>query len=471
MPVKRPNLLMITVDDMANIDLKYMPNVEKMIAGTGVTFTRGIAPTPICVPARASLLTGQYAINHGARTISGPHGGYKSFDNDKTIATALHDSGYTTLFAGKYLNGYGTHGTSTDVPPGWTQWHATVDPTTYNFFKQTWNVNGKLVNHQGYSSTVITNVAKGELASTHAETSGKPWFQWVNYVAPHFGGPTFKGDPKQLWPGTQAAISVTHPDPRDLGRYKSVKMPQTPSLFPTDTEGFALGSPAKHRFTPTAKQALQIAYERRIEATAGLDREITRLLAPLRADGQLARTLVVIASDNGYSTGYHNFNGKLWHYDEALTIPVMMSGPGVPHGRVVGTPVTNPDIAATLLAAAGVKSQRPLDGLDILPWLGAPDQNRVIPVGGWNEGNGNRRLWWGVTVGPWTYAKLAHTGQVEVFDRAKDPYEMDNLARDPAYSGTVRQLHRLAAAYRACAGNTCPKSMYAATDPLDLSRL
>lgn len=472
MPVKKPNLLMITVDDMADIDLRYMPNVQRLIARSGVTFQRGIAPTPICVPARASLLTGQYAQNHGARTIKGPHGGYQSFKHDgRTIATALHEDGYTTLFTGKYLNGYGTKGSEKDVPPGWDQWRATVDPSTYNFFRQRWNLNGRIVAQKGYSGSLITREAKAEVASARAHASGKPWFQWVNYVAPHFGGPSQKGDPKTLWPGTQAGnVSVTAPDPRDRDVYRKVQIPRLPDLFPTDTAGFAKGSPAKHQFSPTMKKALRIAYERRIEAARSLDREVGDLLAPLRTSGQLARTLVVFASDNGYSTGFHNFNGKLWHYDEALRIPVLMSGPGVPRGRTVRTPVTNPDIAATLLAAAGARSQRRLDGIDILPWLSAPAQNRVIPVGGWRAKDGDKVLWHGVTVGPWTYARL-YTGRVEVFDRAKDPYEMHNLAHVKAYAGTVHALGRLAKEYRHCAGSLCPKQMYPATSPLDLSAL
>ena len=71
-PAERPNLLMVTVDDLSALDMDYLPRVRKLVERTGVSFSEGIAPTPICVPARASLLTGQYAHNHGARTIEGP---------------------------------------------------------------------------------------------------------------------------------------------------------------------------------------------------------------------------------------------------------------------------------------------------------------------------------------------------------------------------------------------------------------
>ncbi|QCC78561.1 hypothetical protein E2C04_01160 [Nocardioides daphniae] len=58
---------MITADDATQSDLQYMPSVRKLIADEGATLTSALAPTPICVPARASLITGQYTSNHGGR--------------------------------------------------------------------------------------------------------------------------------------------------------------------------------------------------------------------------------------------------------------------------------------------------------------------------------------------------------------------------------------------------------------------
>lgn len=49
-----------------------LPRVRQLVGAAGVTFTRFYAPFPLCCPARATLLTGQYAHNHGARTIEGP---------------------------------------------------------------------------------------------------------------------------------------------------------------------------------------------------------------------------------------------------------------------------------------------------------------------------------------------------------------------------------------------------------------
>jgi hypothetical protein len=110
---RRPNVLMITADDAAPGDLRYMPHTRELIAERGVTFGNGVAPTPICVPARASLLTGQYTHNHKAYTIEGKGGGYKSFNSRNTLPVWLRRAGYDTMFIGKYLNGYGDAGSGT----------------------------------------------------------------------------------------------------------------------------------------------------------------------------------------------------------------------------------------------------------------------------------------------------------------------------------------------------------------------
>jgi len=451
----RPNILMITSDDLSTLDLPYMPHVRKLIADQGVTFTDAIAPTPICAPARASLLTGQYAHNDGVDTISGPHGGYQALDEHGTIATALQSAGYDTLFTGKFLNGYGENGSELDVPPGWTDWRATVDPSTYMFFHPTLNVNGRLERTHGYTTTVMRRQAD-KMIGAEAHT-GKPWFAWVSYVAPHYGGPIEKGDPRTIFHG-KAAIPTTVPAPRDKGRYADVPLPDRPDMFEGGKHLRRLprNSPAQRRIGPDERIALRMAYDQRLEAVQGVDRAVARQVATLRRTGQLADTVIIFASDNGYATGEHNINGKLWHYNEILRIPMLMRGPGVPVDKRVATPITNPDVAATILGFAGARPQRTLDGVDMRRWLTRPTQERVVPIEGWPVTNGTQRYYSGVRVGDWTYVRLRHGGE-ELYNRAHDPYELRNLARVPSAQLKLLQMRILTAEYRNCAGSSCPK--------------
>ncbi|MGL5826047.1 MAG: sulfatase-like hydrolase/transferase, partial [Nocardioides sp.] len=70
-PTPAPNVVLITTDDQAAADLAWMPKTRAAIGDAGVTFRQGISPHPLCCPARAEMLTGQYAQNNGVYTNKG----------------------------------------------------------------------------------------------------------------------------------------------------------------------------------------------------------------------------------------------------------------------------------------------------------------------------------------------------------------------------------------------------------------
>jgi arylsulfatase A-like enzyme len=153
----RPNVLMINVDDLAATDIKYMPNVQRLLVQQGTTFTDAVAPTPLCVPARAGLLTGKYAHNHKNWSISGTNGGYKGFAGRRnTLPVWMDKAGYRTMFLGKYLNGYGKGSERySSGEPGWDNWQATIDPSTYNLLSPKFNNNGTIQSPGLYSSVAL----------------------------------------------------------------------------------------------------------------------------------------------------------------------------------------------------------------------------------------------------------------------------------------------------------------------------
>src|SRR6476646_893782 len=128
----KPNIVMVMADDMRTDDLRFMPSVRHLLVDRGLTFRNSFSHYPLCCPARASFLTGEYAHNHHVYSHEAPWG-FGALDDRASIATALHESGYNTAFIGKYLNGYGaqrskvTGGPSFHyVPNGWTDWYAAV---------------------------------------------------------------------------------------------------------------------------------------------------------------------------------------------------------------------------------------------------------------------------------------------------------------------------------------------------------
>jgi arylsulfatase A-like enzyme len=188
----RPNILLITVDDASVSDLRHMPSTQRLVVDRGTDFEDALAPTPMCAPSRASLLTGQYAHNHGVLTVEGEAGGAQAFAHeDNTLPVWLHEAGYYTMFLGKYLNGYGDDGDPV-VEPGWDQWRPTMGQSTYEYLDPVLNINGHLSPRHQYVTDLIS--AQTRLLLARRQGKSRPWFMWVNYVAPHDGEPLEGGD-------------------------------------------------------------------------------------------------------------------------------------------------------------------------------------------------------------------------------------------------------------------------------------
>jgi arylsulfatase A-like enzyme len=458
-PVKRPNLLMITVDDASWNTMKYLPHLRHLIADRGLTLRNALAPTPICVPARASLLSGQYAHNHGALTINGVGGGVAAFDQHDTLPVWLQNAGYRTMFVGKYLNGYGEQDAPTYVPPGWSSWHGTVDPSTYNFVKPTVNNNGTLHTYDRYSTSVISDISNRLLRRQGLSEHAKPWYMWVNYVAPHVGGPTAPDDPASVYPNDPNPVATTTPSRRDDGTFSWLQLQRKPDMFEKDTSDKVIIR-ATHRHWPAYRRnELKIAYDQRVESLQSVDRALVRTFRSLRKAHELRRTYVVFTSDNGYVLGEHNLTGKLWYFRDISGIPMYIRGPGVPHGRISRTPVTNADWAPTFAALAGATPTRTVDGVDVMPWLTSGARARAVPVEGYPVKGGRRPLYTGIIDGPWTWVQ-GRAGRGELYRRTVDPYQDHNLAKDPRYQTQKHKLREMTKKYRRCAGSTCPTNFY-----------
>ena len=107
-----------------------MPNTKRLLARQGTSFTDYIATTAQCCPSRASLLTGQYAHNHGVTSNTVGYPGL--VDKGNVLPVWLHRAGYWTIHVGKFLNGYERSAQPDSVvAPGWDQWHTVLGNTAY----------------------------------------------------------------------------------------------------------------------------------------------------------------------------------------------------------------------------------------------------------------------------------------------------------------------------------------------------
>lgn len=482
---KRPNVLVIEADDMRWDDLRWMPNVQRLLQRRGLSFENSFAPYPLCCPSRASFLTGQYAHNHHVYSHEDPFG-FASFHDRRTIATVLQKAGYRTALVGKYLNGYGEQPVrSTGLPslryepPGWSQWYAGTDHRwrpwdpfrggTYDYFDLTQNVNGRIRSSPGRYTTGVTGAQTRQLL-TRFGRGRAPWFVWWTPVAPHHGSPVEYDDPppsRRTDGDTTTWVTPARPD-WVKGRFDE-RITHGSGTPPTGSaEEDVSDKPSYVRRLPELTLAERDAETRvtrqRAESLFVLDVQIGQTISRLSASGQLANTVIMFTSDNGYYLGEHRKRqGKINLHEPSLRVPLVIAGPGVPKGRRYD-PVTTVDLAPTLASYAGTRMPR-VDGVDLHGLIEHGDRgwDRAVVTEGmmpeeWYAGKHrlgpsplNTR---GLRLGRWKLTRYS-TGESELYDLKTDPLELMNLARLPRYAGVLADLRTLFARYRDCRGREC----------------
>src|SRR5436305_1912292 len=322
----RPNILVVMTDDQAAADLAKMPNVRKLLARQGTTFSNAVDSFPLCCPSRATFITGQYAHNHGVLGNFYPYGWYGMKGRANTLPAWLQQAGYRTALIGKWLNGYGAVDAHGEVPAGFDIWRGLLDVSAYDYFNFVMNVNGvlkswgdgdfarKLVRFANIEVTPNPGGLDGVLAKLHAvfgpapytywgthnpsdyspdvtgkitedlvrsqRTSRKPFFVWWAPAAPHREdvAVTLMGRPGR----------DPRPAPRYARRSASFTLPMTASFNEADFSDKP-SNMRTHAPSLTAAQIhqLQLDYEGRIGSLLAVDDHVKQLMKILTATNQL----------------------------------------------------------------------------------------------------------------------------------------------------------------------------------------
>lgn len=449
-PGAGPNVVVIMTDDMRADDLQYMPHTLHLLADQGVTFRQMLSPYPLCCPARAELLSGQFSHNNGVRGNTWPRGGYYRLDNTNTLPVWLDKAGYQTAFVGKYLNDYGERDPA-EIPPGWDYWDGSVRDI-YKYFNVITNQLGQVTAHARIYQTNLFDAETTKLVDAYAH-SDRPFFLWTSFVTPHTQCSSLNRPP--------GSPSCWHPPPPaygDGGTFANLVLPDDPSVNEADMSDKGRFMQRLPSFAPDRIATLHQARILRIEALQSVDRAVAHLVAELKATGQYDNTYLLFTSDNGMQFGEHRWIGKILGYEESVRVPLIMAGPGIPAGQVRNQAVTMVDLAATIDDATGVVPDRLLDGQSLLPLArgDVPDgRNRIVPLeAGPRSDTAPGWLYRGVRTDRYTLL-VWRDNDVELYDRRRDPYQMNSVADDPSYaevqSKLMRQLHRL----ENCKGSAC----------------
>jgi N-acetylglucosamine-6-sulfatase len=443
----RPNILFILADDMRASDLKYMPNVQNLVAAQGVEFEKPWVTRSLCCPSRATIFRGQYPHNHKVWVNVPPSGGYWNFFDQglesSTVATWLDDAGYDTVLIGKYLNRYGldragNYDPTTHIPTGWDEWYAWEgdynSDTRYDI-----NENGQIVTY------LRSDIHDTDLHARTAENfirrtvGGAPFFMHLSPNAPHF--PSYYA-------------------PRHAGMFTDTPLPRPTSFNEADVSDKPAWVRNKPLLTSAQISDMTQFYRKRLRALQSLDDIVGTLVDALRDTGQLSNTYIVFTSDNGIYLGEHRLEAKAAAYNAAPRIPLLIRGPEpVPQGVSRSQMVLNNDFAPTIASWAGVKPPAFVDGRSLGPLLTSS------PPASWRTAFlvEHRRTpeeyayvraipnYSAIRTARYNYVEYG-TGERELYDLEADPTELTNIYAT-ASPALVSSLSSRLAALKGCAGS------------------
>lgn len=450
----RPNIVLVSTDDQTASDMRWMPKTVRYLAQQGVTFSRALSPHPLCCPARAAILTGQYAQNNGVKSNQDPFN-FAALQTHTTLPVWLHRAGYQTAFTGKYLNGYGTHGRP---QPGWDYWDATmVNPYSYVGYQMYQNGN-----EQYYGSLNNVDYINRRMLSLVNDFSQdkKPFFIWASHVAPHGRLDKIKNI---------ASTAEALPPKRFAHLFSDVDSPslQDPAYREGDVSD--KNSLVRSKSQPS-KTKINTVFRSRIRALQGVDEGIVKLVNTLRRQGELDNTYIFFTSDNGFLLGEHHLITKNVPYRQSLRVPMMVRGPGIPKGVIRSQRALMIDLAPTIAQLAQATPLVTVDGVSLMPAIrhDAPLRETVlIQAGPQVEADLPYGWWWrGVTTDRYTYARFFANDLEELYDHQYDPSEVNNVADDPAYADVLRELRRRTQVLVTCSsGAECSQGFDAMPEP------
>ena len=433
-----PNIIVILADDMGINDVTMnggglraegapTPHIDS-IARDGVQFEHGYASAPVCTVSRAALLTGRYPWRFGVEftptpgamaRVAGtlyadPHALHpvlvdqskaadaKDFNDlgmpatEITMAEALKAQGYHTLHIGKWHLG-----STTEMRP----------------------------NNQGFDETLLLEsglhlpVKSTESVNSRQDFDPIDEFLWPNmrFAASYQGGKWFE-PPKYLadYYTDEAITAIQRNKNRPFFLYLAHWGVHTP-LQAAKADYDALSPALDHRTRVYAAMVKSI------------DRSVGRILQTLKDQGLDQNTLVVFASDNGAPgyIGLPNVNKpyrgwKLTMFEGGIRVPYVAKWPGhIAPGTRYQAPINNIDIMPTVVAAAGgaVPTDRPMDGVNLLPFLGVNPQVQAERALHWRDGP-----YRAMRDGSWKLIVSERPKKEWLFDLAADPSERNNLA-------------------------------------------
>jgi arylsulfatase A-like enzyme len=231
-----------------------------------------------------------------------------------------------------------------------------------------------------------------------------------------------------------------------------VRAPRPPSFNEADVADKPRNVRSLARLGRAGRRELDRVYVSQLEYLLGVDDLVRSVIAALRRSGELGSTLVVFTSDHGFLRGQHRIDsGKSRMYEEAIRVPLLIRGPGFPHGGRVRDPVGNIDLAPTILDLAGVGANVRIDGRSLVDAARAQGEPREVLLEVFER---KADQFVGLRTARYAYAER-EGDRDELYDLRADPHQLRNVVSDPDYAEVLARLRTRVADLRDCVGARC----------------
>ena len=432
--MKPRNLLVIMSDEHSTkvlgchgSALAHTPHIDGL-AARGVRFSNAYCCNPICIPARATFATGKYTHQIGYWDNADPYEG-----STPSWHHHLRARGHRVESIGKL------HFRSTGDDNGFHREHIPMHVIEAKgdlmglvrddlpVRKGSWKMAGMAGPGESIYTRYDRDIAAQAQIWLHEEApkhDDKPWVLFVSFVAPHF--------------------PLTAPSEHFYRYYESDELPW-PKLY-------AQSERPDHPFVRDYAGANN--YDDHFDgedqvrrALAGywglctfLDEQIGKVLSALHATGLSQSTRVLYTSDHGDNLGARGLWGKSTMYEEAAKVPLIIAGEGIPAGVTVNRHASHVDVYPFIMECTGAADEHTITpshpGVSLNELAAGADPDRTILSE--YHAMGSRTGAFMVRLEEFKYVHyIAYPPQL--FDLARDPEELTDLAGDPAYCSVLRE--------------------------------
>ncbi len=416
----RSNNLLIIISDEHRKDamgcaghpIVQTPNLDRL-AARGTRFTNAYTPSPMCVPARASIACGDYVHQTGYWDSATPYDGAK-----RSWMRRLRDSGVEVTSIGKlhFRSAQDDNGFSEEILPmhvvdgiGWPIGLLRQNPPPYpQAAELAADVGIGTSTYTDYDLD-ITLATQAWLHERSAQTT--PWAAFVSLVSPHYPLTcpesfyslyNVKDIPAPI--GSQRQSAPMHSELQNVARFFNYN---------------------EHFDEAKTREAIVAYYG----LTSFMDSCVGRILESLDASGQADDTVVLYVSDHGDMLGDQGYWTKQVMYEQSAGVPMIVAGPGVPAGTQSGTATSLIDLAATAVEVCAVEGDplsRTLPGVSLRQIATAPDDPDRTVLSEYHDGGSTT----GTFMVRWQNFKYVHYvgHSPQLFDLHADPHELNDLA-------------------------------------------